>query len=174
MNIRKIEERDIPSVMNIYRYYVDNTVISFEYELPSEEEFIRRVHAITAKYPYLVAEEEGYILGYAYAAPFKDRAAYDWTAETSIYLKNDQWRRGTGTMLYQDLERLLVAMDIRNICACITWPNPPSVAFHEKMGFHEAAHFEKVGYKFGQWIDMVWMQKIVEPLPDRPRKNFSV
>lgn len=168
MNIRQVESRDIPAIMNIYRYYVDNTDISFEYRLPPEAEFRKRVQNIVSRYPYLVAEENGYLVGYAYAASFKDREAYDWACEISIYLRPDQKRRGTGTILLQELERILADMHICSLNACITWPNPASVAFHEKMGFHKAAHFEKCGYKFGRWIDMIWMQKNTDPLPESP------
>jgi len=168
MNIRMIEERDISSVLNIYRYYVENTDITFECTLPSYEAFSSRVHRIVSRYPYLVADEGGYIVGYAYADQFKDRQAYDWTCEVSVYLKNGQERRGTGTMLYRELEQILTRMNIRNLNACITWPNPPSVAFHERMGYRKVAHFEKCGYKFDRWIDMIWMQKITEPYPEHP------
>ena len=168
MNIRMCEDRDIPGILNIYQYYIEKTDITFECSIPSVEEFTDRVHRIMQRYPFLVAEDDGYMMGYAYADRFNWRAAYDWSSELSIYLKRGLTGLGTGTILYQELEKLLVSMNIRNLNACLTWPNPVSYSFHEKMGFQKTAHFEKSGYKFGRWIDVIWMQKILQPLPDVP------
>lgn len=168
MNIRIIERKDIPKVMEIYRYYVEHTDISFEYTMPSLEEFTRRVTDISAKYPYLVAEEEGVIEGYAYAGTFKGRAAYDWAVEATVYVEQEQRGKGIGTALYEELEACLKKQNIQNINACITYPNEGSISFHEKMGYKKAAHFEKCGYKFHRWLDMIWMVKFIGTHPENP------
>ncbi len=161
MKIRTAEKQDVKRLVEIYSYYVENTDITFEYETPSEEEFEGRIQKILEKYPYLVAEKDGQILGYAYAAPFKTRAAYDWAVETTVYVDQKCHEKGVGTALYEELERLLKEQNIRNLNACITWPNIPSQNFHKKRGFETVAHFHKCGFKFGRWIDMIWMEKMI-------------
>lgn len=168
MNIRFIKEKDIESVMEIYRYYVENTDITFEYVMPSKEEFAGRIRNILEKYPYLVSEEDGIVTGYAYAGTFKGRAAYDWAVETTVYVRKDLHKKGTGRALYLELERLLKEQNIQNLNACITCPNDPSEAFHKSLGYKTVAHFEKCGYKFGRWLDMIWMQKFIGSHPDKP------
>ncbi|MDO5134584.1 MAG: GNAT family N-acetyltransferase [Eubacteriales bacterium] len=170
MKIRQVEREDIPALVEIYRYYVENTDITFEYVPPSQEEFTRRVQEITARYPYLVAEEEGEILGYAYGAAFKGRAAYDWSVETTVYVNWEKRGRGVGTRLYRELERELREQNIQNANACITYPNQGSMSFHEKEGYRLAAHFEKCGYKLGRWLDMIWMEKLIGSHPEDPGK----
>lgn len=129
-----------------------------------------------ATHPYLVAEAEGTLLGYAYAAPFHPRAAYQWAAETTIYLRQDQRGRGLGRALYQALERCLAAQHIQNLNACIADPaqagdpylTGASAAFHARLGYQLVGRFHKCGYKFGRWYDMVWMEKILGAHPERP------
>lgn len=173
MRIRIAEPGDAPSLAEIYAPYVTDTPITFEYEAPGSEEFASRVRETLEKYPYLVAEEEGSIRGYAYASPFKGRAAYDWSAETSIYLCREARGRGIGAALYRELEKLLRRQHVCNLCACITYPNPVSIAFHEKSGYRIVAHFNSAGFKLGAWHDIIWMEKelsphTVPPLPFLP------
>lgn len=175
MNIRTAVPEDAPSLIKIYAPYVLDTSITFEYEVPSREEFAGRIRSTLEKYPYLVAEDDGDIRGYAYASPFKSRAAYDWSVETSIYIHPDARHRGVGTALYSRLEELLHRQRVCNLCACITYPNPVSISFHERFGYKVAAHFNAAGFKLGSWHDIVWMEKELCPhdLPPLPFVPFS-
>ncbi len=166
IKIRTARLEDAEELLKIYAPYVENTAITFEYEVPSVEEFAGRIKSVLEKYPYLVAEYEGEILGYAYVSPFKERAAYDWAVETSIYVKMNKKRMGIGKKLYNELEKILKAQGILNLNACIGYPEKEdeyltkdSVAFHEKLGYSLVGQFHKCGYKFNRWYDMVWMEK---------------
>lgn len=159
MKIRVVTPSDAAELVSIYAPYVMHTAITFEYEVPTAEEFRDRICRTLEKYPYLVAEEDGVILGYAYASAFKGRAAYDWSAETSIYVRENFGHRGVGSLLYRELENLLRRQHICNLCACIAYPNPASIAFHESFGYRTVAHFTASGYKQGAWYDMIWMEK---------------
>jgi len=175
MTIRIATLKDAPALLKIYAPYVEQTAITFEYQVPSLEEFESRMQGILSKYPYLIAEENSEILGYAYASPFKTRAAYAWSVETSIYVKMGIHKQGIGTALYQALEQLLARQHVCNLCACIAYPNPPSIAFHESFGYKTIAHFSKSGYKQNAWYDMIWMEKELCPhtIPPAPFVPFS-
>ncbi len=170
MNIRVATPEDAPQLLQIYAPYVENTSITFEYEVPSEEDFTGRICHTLEKYPYLAAEEGDTILGYAYASAFKTRAAYNWSVETSIYIRQGMGRQGLGTALYRRLEEALAMQNVCNLCACIAYPNPGSIAFHESFGYKTVAHFHASGYKQGAWSDMVWMEKELCPhrIPPKP------
>ena len=167
--IRDVRPSDAPRLLEIYAYYVRQTAVTFETEVPSLPEFGVRVRRITARYPWLVLEEDGRILGYAYAGVFKDRAAYDWACETTVYLAPDARRRGLGRRLYEALEARLGEMGILNLYACVAVPageddeylTRASAEFHARMGWHLAGTFRQCGYKFGRWYDMVWMEKFI-------------
>lgn len=169
LTIRNATPSDAEALLGIYAPYVTDTAVTFEYDVPTVEEFAHRVAAISAKYPYLVAECGGVPVGYAYAGVFKNRAAYQWAVETSIYVRSDAQRRGVGAMLYAALEQRLREQGILNMNACISYPaDQPdpyltlqSVRFHERMGFNMVAHFHKCGLKFGRWYDMVWMERLI-------------
>lgn len=172
--IRDANLADAPRLREIYAHYVEHTAITFEYEAPSAAEFEARMRSRLGKYPYLVAEEDGEILGYACAGPFVARAAYDWACETTIYVAPDSRGRGLGRMLYEALERRLGDMGILNLCACIAWVDVPdahldhaSPDFHAHLGYAKVAHFHQCGYKFGRWYDMIWMEKMIGPHLDR-------
>ena len=176
IKIRVAKIEDAPQLLNIYKPYVEKTAITFEYEVPGLDEFKRRIEKTLKKYPYLVAEDNGEILGYAYAGPFVGRAAYDWGVETTIYLKEDKNKLGLGRKLYEALEKILQAQNILNMNACIGYPeeedeylNKNSVEFHSHMGFTMVGEFHKCGYKFGRWYNMVWMEKMIgEHKKDQP------
>ena len=170
LTIRSVRDGDIPRLLEIYAPYVEETYITFEYQPPTLEEFTRRINAVREKFPCLLAEENGEVLGYAYAAPFKVRPAYDWSVETSIYNRKDCRRRGQGRALYQRLEELLRAQNVMNMNACISYPHPESIAFHTAMGFRMVGRFTRCGYKLGAWRDMVWMEKLIgdHPVPPPP------
>lgn len=175
MKIRLATLKDAPVLQKIYAPYVEQTPITFEYEVPTADEFANRMANILPNYPYLLAEEKGEILGYAYASAFKTRAAYAWSVETSIYVKMGAHKQGVGSALYQELERLLAMQNICNLCACIAYPNPPSIAFHEHFGYKTIAHFNHSGYKQNAWHDMIWMEKELCPhtIPPMPFIPFS-
>lgn len=176
MQIRSVCIDDAAALVAIYAPYVEETAITFETEVPTVAEFRARIERITARYPYLVAEEDGEILGYAYASTFIGRAAADWTVETSVYIQRTACHKGVGGALYQALEEALRALGIVNLCAAIATPvgeNPylddNSVQFHAHIGYRQVARFDRVGRKFDRWIDLVWMQKRIgedaHPLP---------
>lgn len=170
MKIRRATVADAESIASVYAPYVQKTAITFEYETPSAAEMARRIAATLEHYPFLVAEDDaGTVVGYAYAGAFKGRAAYARCVETSIYVRQDCHGRGIGRALLTELETQLAACGILNANACIAWPAQPSeyldtasAAFHERMGYFRCAHFHRCGYKFGQWFDMIWMEKFLD------------
>ena len=167
--IRIAEKKDASALLDIYAPYVTDTAITFEYEIPSVEEFANRIEHTLKRYPYLIAEENGTPVGYAYASPFHDRPAYDWAVETSIYVDRSHRKNGIGRLLYNALERTLSTQNILNLNACIAYPaedNDPhltkdSVRFHEKLGYRLVGEFYQCGYKFHRWYNMVWMEKMI-------------
>ena len=166
--IRTASAADAPALLKIYRPYVENTAITFEYDVPSTEEFASRIQHTLRKYPYLVAEEKVTLLGYAYAGPFHERPAYDWAVETSIYVDQSLKHRGIGRRLHDALETALREQGILNMNACIAYPpkedehlDKNSVEFHTHMGYRLVGEFHKCGYKFNHWYNMVWMEKLI-------------
>lgn len=176
IEIKTASEQDAAELLAIYRPYVEETAITFEYEVPSVEEFAKRIRETKKRYPYLTAVCDGELAGYAYASPFKERAAYDWSVETSIYVKMDKKRLGIGRALYAALEEQLRRQGILNVNACIAYPKEEnthltmdSVRFHEKLGYKLVGRFHESGYKFHEWYDMVWMEKMIgEHKKDQP------
>ncbi|MBE6113862.1 MAG: N-acetyltransferase [Erysipelotrichaceae bacterium] len=166
--IRIVNDKDVEELLNIYSYYVKNTAISFEYDVPSQEEFTNRIRSIKDKYPYLVYEENGKIVGYAYATYFKTRRAYDHSVEVSIYVDREYHGRGIGSALYEALEKILVLQNILNMYAVVTYPDVEdeyltmhSRHFHEHLGFKVVGEFHKCGNKFGRWYNMVYLEKCI-------------
>ena len=168
ITIRIARESDTDELLAIYAPYVKETAITFEYTVPTHEEFRDRIRKTLAKYPYLVAVQDAEILGYAYASEFKNRAAYDWAVETTIYVKQDSRKSGVGKKLYQALEEVLKQQHICNLYACIAYPNPGSIGFHERLGYQTIGHFSKCGYKFETWYDMIWMEKMIAEHDQHP------
>lgn len=177
IKIRTASIKDAKGLLEIYTPYVEKTAITFEYDVPSLEEFRSRIQNTLKKYPYLLAEQNGEILGYAYTGPFVGRAAYGWSAEVSIYLREDKRKMGIGRKLYTALETVSKAQNILNLNACIGYTETEddhltndSFLFHSHMGYTLVGEFHKCGYKFGNWYSMIWMEKIIgehgsEPLP---------
>jgi len=170
IRIRPAEERDIPAMLAVYAPYVEETAVSFECAVPSLEEFRVRLARVQGFYPWLVAEQEGRVLGYAYASRFHPRAAYDWSVEVSIYLGRQERGRGLGRQLYEALEAMLRAQNVLSAYACIALAEAPdehldhaSIRFHERMGYRLTGTFPNCGYKFGRWYGMVWMEKRLVP-----------
>jgi len=168
MEIRLAALDDCQEILNIYAYYTTHTAISFEYDPPTPEEFRGRMERILKKYPYFVAVEDDAIVGYTYAGPFVGRAAYNWSAESTIYLAPNVKKCGIGKALYLALEEALKKMGVLNLYACIGDPDTEdeyltknSVDFHTHMGYRLVGTFQNCGYKFGRWYNMVWMEKIL-------------
>ncbi|HFI0579515.1 TPA: N-acetyltransferase family protein [Streptococcus suis] len=159
IDIRSARIEDAADLVAIYAPYVEKTAITFETQVPTVGEFASRIEKTLGKFPYLVAVEEGKLLGYAYASTYYARAAYDWTVELSVYIQQEARGKGIGSMLYDALEEELTARGFKNFLACIALPNPASISLHEKRGYEQVAHFKKVGYKFETWHDIVWLQK---------------
>lgn len=174
--LRTARPSDAERLVEIYAPYVTDTAITFEYEVPSVEEFRGRIEKTLEKYPYIVAEQNGRILGYTYASAFARRAAYNWSVEPSIYLDMEIRRQGIGGRLYKAMEEILKEMHILNMNACISWPKAEdeyltknSVQFHEHMGFRLVGEFHDSGYKFGRWYNVVWMEKMIGDHPENPK-----
>ena len=175
LTIRRAIPEDAKKLLDIYAPFVTDTAISFEYEVPTEEEFRQRIEMKLEKFPYLVAELDGEPVGYAYASVFIPRPAYDWSVEVTVYIKEDCTGHGIGRKLYETLEAQLVEQHVCNVNACIAYTDHPdpyvtnrSMEFHEHMGYRLVGKFTKSGYKFGRWYDMIWMEKILQPHPQIP------
>ena len=162
MIIRPVQLADAATIRAIYQPYVTETAITFEVDVPTVQEFEKRITQTLAHFPYLVAEEEGIVVGYAYASTYYARAAYDWTVELSIYISKEARGQGIGTVLYDVLEEELQARGYLRFLACIALPNEASISLHEKRGYVKVAQFPKIGYKFDQWHDIIWMQKTLD------------
>ena len=168
ISIRFAKPEDAKELLKIYAYYVTDTAISFETEVPSEEEFKLRIEEVLKSYPFIVACKDDEILGYAYLHSFVGRKAYELSAETTIYLNPDKKKMGIGKKLYSVLEDIAKAQNITNLYSCIGYVdkedeylNNNSVQFHEHIGFRMVGKFENCGHKFGRWYHMVWMEKII-------------
>ena len=157
--IRIATKADIPAILEIYGPYVLNTTYTFEYTIPTLEEFTARFEAITRQFPWLVWEENGTVLGYAYgSAPF-ERAAYGWCSEISVYLAPEAHRKGIGSKLCLALEEILWLQGYQVIFSLITSENTPSLRFHEAIGYRESFICPRCGWKFGRWLDVHWLEK---------------
>lgn len=166
--IRNAQLSDAARLLEIYDYYVRNTAITFEYDTPSLTEFRSRMEGIMERYPYFVILRDGKIEGYAYAAAFRTRRAYDWACEVTIYLAPDARKCGMGRMLYETLEAALKKMGVRNMYACIGYPDGEdeylttnSADFHAHLGYSKVGEFHKCGYKHGRWYHMIFMEKLI-------------
>ena len=185
IHIRVARESDAAALQAIYAPYVERTAVSFEYEVPDVATFAGRIRRVQERYPYLVAESDRELLGYAYAGSFHTREAYSWAAEASIYLRMDCRRMGIGSALYRALESALKAMGVRRLYASIAVPDEPdehltldSVRFHTAMGYHTVGEFHHCGWKFGRWYSTVWMEKVLAsddsaPSPLKPFRELN-
>ncbi|MEM7443092.1 MAG: arsinothricin resistance N-acetyltransferase ArsN1 family B [Pseudomonadota bacterium] len=159
--IRTAAVEDAAAIAAIYKPIVETTAISFEEAAPSIDEMATRIDTILANYPYLVAEREGQIAGYAYAAQHMARAAYRWSVNVSTYIDEDARGLGLGRALYQKLLADLSDRGFHTAIAGITLPNAASVGLHEAMGFAQVGVYREVGFKFGQWHDVGWWQRLL-------------
>ena len=157
--IRPATDRDIPAILAIYAPYVENSTATFEYDVPCLKEFTQRFYSITAQFPWLVWEEEGEILGYAYASAPYSRAAFRWCAESSVYLCPQARGKGIARRLYAVLEEILRLQGYVVLYALVTGENTDSVRFHKKMGYKIQGIFPDCGFKQGRWLGLYWMEK---------------
>jgi phosphinothricin acetyltransferase len=162
LEIRAAAVSDAALVANIYNHYVKETVITFEEEPVATAEMVRRIEeATSASLPWLVAKQGHMVVGYACATPWKNRSAYRFSTEITVYLAPAHTRRGIGTQLYAELFSVLRANGIHAVMGCIALPNDASIALHEKLGLKKVAHFHQVGFKFDRWVDVGYWQRIL-------------
>ena len=174
MSIRLATIHDIPRILEIYGPYVENTAISSEYTVPTLEEFTQRFLKITTQFPWLVWEENGVVLGYAYGSRPFERAAYQWSASASIYLCPEACGKGMGKKLYAALEDLLRRQGYRKVYAIVTTVNEASAAFHRSVGFRQTGIMPDCGYKFGKWYGTIWMEKDLNCWDTPPHEPISI
>lgn len=160
--IREVRNNDAKAIIDIYNYYIKHTVITFEEEMITSDEILKRMLLIQKNYPWYVYIEDGKVIGYAYANKWKERSAYRFAVEISIYLEPGHTGKGIGSKLMKHLLENLKLRDIHCVIGGITIPNAGSIAIHEKFGFKKVAHFEKVGYKFDKWLDVGYWQLNIE------------
>ncbi|MDL2250285.1 N-acetyltransferase family protein [Lachnospiraceae bacterium OttesenSCG-928-J05] len=173
MIFRPVTEKDSEGIRAVYKPYI-KTPITFEYTLPSETEFRQRVAKISAFYPYLVCEDEGRIVGYAYAGRYRERKAYDWSVELSVYLDPEYTGQGLGKKLYQMLMAILARQGIKTVYGAITLPNSASERLHESLGFHKLGVYRNTGFKDGQWYSVIWYEKELAPYDNPPKPVKSI
>ncbi|BCX79218.1 GNAT family N-acetyltransferase [Campylobacter sp. 19-13652] len=165
---------DAGQIAQIYSYYVKNTAITFDYEAPDESAIGEQIKATLRQYPFIVAKEQGRVVGYAYASKLKNRQAYDWAVESSIYLPNTHISSGIGSALYDVLEGLLRAQGVASVFACIAagheLEQSASILFHARRGFSEVGRWLGCGFKFNRWYDVIWMQKQLCDPGDSPKE----
>ena len=159
MKIRLINEKDSKGVFEIYSYYVNNTAVTFEEEVPSVDSITGRIQSILEETPWLVCVSAGKVAGYAYASPHRVRSAYRWTKEVSVYIHPDFRRRNIARSLYLALFELLKLQGVHSVLAGITLPNESSTKLHRTLGFDPIGTYPEVGYKLGKWHDVTWWMK---------------
>ncbi|PIA77976.1 phosphinothricin acetyltransferase [Gaetbulibacter sp. 4G1] len=156
--IRSFHIKDIKALLDIYNYYVLNTIVTFDIKALSLEIFTEKVNHINAKYPFIVFEENGNILGYAYGSKWRPKPAYNHTVESTVYVKHGEHGKQIGSKLYAELLSLLKQENYHVVLGGLTLPNEASVRLHEKFGFKQVAHFKEVGKKFDKWLDVGFWQ----------------
>ena len=166
--IRIATENDAEGILSIYQPYIENTSFTFETETPSLDAFKERINTYLISFPWLVCEINGIIAGYTYGGKHRERTAYQWCVESSIYIHDDFQKHGIGKALYSALIEILSKQGFRNVYAVINLPNDRSVQFHENCGFEYFATYEKVGYKLGKWKNVGWWKLSVNEYGDEP------
>jgi L-amino acid N-acyltransferase YncA len=170
MVVRDATEDDAAACAAIYAPYVTDTAITFEYEPPSAAEMARRIAVAQRAHAWLVLEDDGRVVGYAYAGPFKERVAYRWSAEVSVYLEAGRRRSGSGRLLYEALFARLTERGFRTLVAVMTLPNDASEGLHRALGFEPVGTLRRVGWKHGEWRDVAWAQRSIGPDDGPPRE----
>ncbi len=168
-HLRLASSKDAAALLEIYAPFVLEDATSFEIQLPSVEEFSRRISEISEKFPWIVIERDSQIVGYAYASAYRSRCAYEWSTESSVYVRKGFERQGLGKILYESLFETLKTQGVVNVFAGITLPNESSVKFHESMGFKNVGIFKDVGFKLNQWRDVGWWELQFPKPPQAPQ-----
>ncbi len=166
ITLRFAAPSDAAKLVEIYRPYVENTTVTFEYDTPTEDEFASRIRDFSAEFPFIVCELDGEPVGYAYAHKYGERFSFRFSAELSVYIAEAHRGKGIGRALYGALIELLCAQGYKNLYALVAAPNPASFALHEAFGFREVGRANGVGYKFGKWVDLVTLELIVADKPE--------
>ena len=172
--IRLAHTGDAAAVAAIYAPYCEDSAVSFEQVAPTAADMAQRITAVVAKRPWIVLEEEGTVIGYAYAAAHNERWAYRWSVNTAIYISRAHQRRGAGRALYATLFDLLRGLGYYKAIAAITLPNHASVGLHAAMGFELVGTYRAIGYKLGAWRDVGWYQASIQPLPHEPQEPHTI
>jgi phosphinothricin acetyltransferase len=157
-NLQFAKENDYAAMLEIYRPYVENTTISFEYQTPDLATFTQRMVALNDKYPVIVCKDGDEVVGFAYGSPAFERVAYSWSADLSVYVREDMRGKGIGRMLVECVLRILKTQNYRKVYSLVTGENAASVAFHKAMGFKTVADFKEQGFKFGKWLSVIWLE----------------
>ena len=160
--IRPVQPADATGLSKIYNFYVDHSIITFEEEPVSVDDFAERIRVLSGKLPWLVSYLDGELTGFAYASPWKSRQAYRYSVETTIYLAPDQLGQGLGKLLYTELIERLREHGVHSLIAGIAQPNPVSATLHENLGYRKIGEFEQVGYKFDRWIDVHYWELLLD------------
>ncbi len=172
--VRLVQDEDIERILEIYKPYIEDTVITFETEVPDIHIFRDRIRRISAEYPYIVYLNKGKIVGYAYAHRHMERAAYQWNAELSIYVDQEYLHCGIGKTLYKVLIEILKLQNVYNVYGCVAIPNLESEKLHESFGFHKLGVYHNTGYKNGAWQDVAWFEKTINQLKLDPASFISI
>jgi len=173
-NIRMVKEADYAAMLEVYKPNVLHTAVTFEYEVPSLEEYSNRINNIITHYPCLVCEQSGVIAGFAYAGLLRIKAAYQWSTETTIYVSEKFQGKGVASALYHALLSVLELQGFVNVYAAVTLPNMASERLHASVGFAEIGLFEKVGFKHGKWHDLKWYEMYLVEHPKDPHPPQSI
>ena len=174
MLIRSASENDAAAILDIYRGFIRNTVVTFEEEVPTLEQFRARMQSISCEYPFLVCEDGGRIAGYAYAHRHQSRESYRYGAELSVYLRPHYTGLGVGRAICDAIADILKLQGVQTLYSAVSLPNDASCALHRSMGFEEAGLWRNSGYKKGRWVDVQWYQLAIGDYPERPGKLYPV
>lgn len=174
IKMRMARETDASGILGIYAPYIKDTVITFEYEIPTLNEFKNRIRKISADYPYLVCTLDEKIIGYAYSYRHKERAAYQWNVELSVYIDNSYLNYGLGKAFYTALIEISKLQNIKNIYGGVTYPNKNSEKLHEYFSFKKLGVYHNTGYKFGKWHDVTWFEKNIRESDGEPKQLLSI
>lgn len=161
ITIRNVNENDAEALSLIYNHYIENSVITFEEETVDASEMATRIRKVAKEYPWLVWEDDGEVRGYAYASRWRERSAYRFACELTVYLHHEATGRGAGKKLYTRLIDELSSRGFHSLLGCVTLPNPASERLHAALGFEKVAHFHEAGYKFGRWLDVGYFEKLI-------------
>lgn len=172
--IRMAEGKDIEEILGIYVPYIKDSTITFEYEVPTMEEFKKRFYNVKENYPYLVCTIDNKVVGYAYSSRHAERAAYMWDVDFSIYINDSYLRYGIGKAFYTSLIEISKLQNIKNVYGGVTENNIKSEKLHEYFGFKKAGVFHKTGYKFGKWLDVIWYEKDINESDEAPKPIISI